>query len=65
MKAMKQRHFKPLVDRVCSSCNKLVAAKWFGHHKRENINEIVYYQHARCRFCKAQSEQERRNKMKK
>jgi hypothetical protein len=24
----------------------------------------VYYQHARCRFCKAQSEQERRNKMK-
>jgi hypothetical protein len=24
----------------------------------------VYYQHAKCRFCKAQSEQERRNKMK-
>jgi len=56
-----QRIFKELVDRECTKCHKFVQAKYFTHCKRTNKNEIVYYQRADCKFCRAKKEKQRRD----
>jgi hypothetical protein len=55
-----QRIFKELVDRECTMCHEIVQAKYFTHCKRVNKNEIVYYQRADCKFCRAEKERKRR-----
>jgi hypothetical protein len=42
-------------------CHEIVQAKYFTHCKRVNKNEIVYYQRADCKFCRAKKEKQRRD----
>jgi hypothetical protein len=59
-----KRIFKELVTRECTDCKQVVDAKYFTHCKRTNKNEVVYYQRADCKFCRAKKERERRVKSK-
>jgi hypothetical protein len=58
------RHFNPLVERKCTKCGEVRPPSRYTYCKRKNVNEIVYYQRADCNICRAESEQQRRNKSK-
>ena len=55
-----RRIFKDLVTRECTDCKEVVDGKYFTHCKRTNKNEVVYYQRADCKFCRARKERARR-----
>lgn len=55
-----KRIFKDLVTRECTDCKEVLAGNYYTHCKRTNKNEVVYYQRADCKFCRAKKERDRR-----
>ena len=54
------RIFKPLVERKCTVCMKILPGDSYTHCKRTNKNEVVYYQRSDCKLCRNKKEQVRR-----
>lgn len=54
------RRFNELIDRVCCKCGEMRPGRLYSYGKRENLNEIVFYQRADCKICRSESEKQRR-----
>jgi hypothetical protein len=56
-----QRIFNELVARECTMCHEMLQGNYYTYVKRKTKTQVIYYQRADCRFCRAKKEKQRRD----